>query len=172
MKTNSRGFTLIELLVVIAIIGLLSAVVLASLNVARAKARDARRMTDLAQLQTALELYYSTTGHYPITNGWVADCWLPTSNWIPDNGNYNWSASDISAQPHDPVDTCTWPFNGPGPSATYAYYGPDGKSYALITLLEECGPYDVQNANSTWSDGHLLYSYYNWFPCSYIVDTW
>ena len=58
-KATERGFTLIELLVVIAIIGLLSSVVLASLNTARKKGRDARRLADIAQLQVALELYSS-----------------------------------------------------------------------------------------------------------------
>ncbi len=57
LETN-RGFTLIELLVVIAIIGMLSSVVLASLNSAREKSRDARRIADLKQVQTALELYF------------------------------------------------------------------------------------------------------------------
>ena len=57
MKSH-KGFTLIELLVVIAIIGILSSVVLASLNSARKKGRDARRIADLKQLQLALELYY------------------------------------------------------------------------------------------------------------------
>ncbi len=65
--TRERGFTLIELLVVIAIIGLLSAVVLASLNSARAKGRDARRISDLKQLQLALELAYDAANpdEYP-----------------------------------------------------------------------------------------------------------
>lgn len=61
-----RGFTLIELLVVIAIIGLLSSVVLASLNSARLKAQDARRLADMHQVENALALYYSTNGKYPI----------------------------------------------------------------------------------------------------------
>ena len=56
-KINKKGFTLIELLVVIAIIGILASVVLASLNSARAKSRDARRIADVKQLQLALELY-------------------------------------------------------------------------------------------------------------------
>ncbi|MCX6731429.1 MAG: prepilin-type N-terminal cleavage/methylation domain-containing protein, partial [Candidatus Parcubacteria bacterium] len=64
-QENKKGFTLIELLVVISIIGLLSSIVLASLNSARAKARDAKRMSDLHQLQLALELYYNQYGQYP-----------------------------------------------------------------------------------------------------------
>jgi prepilin-type N-terminal cleavage/methylation domain-containing protein len=67
----SAGFTLIELLVVIAIIGILSSVVLASLNSARAKGRDARRMSDLHNIQLALELYYDKFGTYRVAGtGW------------------------------------------------------------------------------------------------------
>jgi len=64
MKQN-KGFTLIELLVVIAIIGILSSVVLASLNSAREKSRDAKRISDVKQLQLALELSYDTNNAYP-----------------------------------------------------------------------------------------------------------
>ncbi len=63
---RQKGFTLIELLVVIAIIGLLSTLAVVSLNTARSKARDARRTSDVRQLQTALEMYYNDTGTYPI----------------------------------------------------------------------------------------------------------
>ncbi|MBU6320955.1 MAG: prepilin-type N-terminal cleavage/methylation domain-containing protein [Patescibacteria group bacterium] len=65
LPQHNRGFTLIELLVVIAIIGLLSSIVLASLNTARSKSRDARRESDLQSIQTALELYYSDHNTYP-----------------------------------------------------------------------------------------------------------
>ena len=65
IKTNKKGFTLIELLVVIAIIGLLSTLAIVALNSARLKARDARRASDIKQLQTALELFYAENGAYP-----------------------------------------------------------------------------------------------------------
>jgi len=54
-----QAFTLIELLVVISIISLLSSIVLASLTEAKKKARDARRLQDMGQIQLALDLYYS-----------------------------------------------------------------------------------------------------------------
>src|SRR3990167_2418030 len=56
---KNRGFTLVELLVVIAIIGILASVVLVSLNNARQKARDARRIADIRQVSLALENYYN-----------------------------------------------------------------------------------------------------------------
>lgn len=65
---SKRGFTLIELLVVISIISLISSVVLASLNTARAKARDAEILSDIKTLATALELYYDDHGEYPAAN--------------------------------------------------------------------------------------------------------
>ncbi|MCX6794580.1 MAG: prepilin-type N-terminal cleavage/methylation domain-containing protein [Candidatus Falkowbacteria bacterium] len=66
MKNNKPGFTLIELLVVIAIIGLLSTLSILALNSARARARDAKRIADVKQIQTALEMYYNDTSDYPI----------------------------------------------------------------------------------------------------------
>ena len=64
-----KGFTLIELLVVIAIIGVLASIVLASLNSARRKSRDARRVTDIKQIQLALELYFDGEGNqYPLAS--------------------------------------------------------------------------------------------------------
>ena len=62
---NKKGFTLIELLVVIAIIGLLSTLAVVALGNARVKARDAKRLSDLKQVQTALELYYTDNSAYP-----------------------------------------------------------------------------------------------------------
>ncbi len=60
-----KAFTLIELLVVIAIIALLSTLSVVALGGARAKARDARRLSDIKQIQTALEMYLDSSGTYP-----------------------------------------------------------------------------------------------------------
>ena len=65
-KNYSKGFTLIELLVVIAIISLLSTSVMASLSSARSKARDSKRMQDMVQIRTALEMYYNDNNRYPL----------------------------------------------------------------------------------------------------------
>lgn len=64
-RNEQKGFTLIELLVVIAIIGLLASVVLLSLNSARAKSRDAKRLADVRQIASAMELYFNDSGAYP-----------------------------------------------------------------------------------------------------------
>ena len=62
-----RGFTLIELLVVIVIIGILATLATVALGSARMKARDARRISDVKQIQTALELFYNSANMYPTT---------------------------------------------------------------------------------------------------------
>jgi len=99
-----RGFTLIELLVVIAIIALLSSVVLASLNTARAKARDAKRKSDIEQLFTSVEMLYADTGVYPGSVGYVSNpnnhldsdlvpTYIPS---IPDSSDYMYYREDYT----------------------------------------------------------------------------
>ena len=102
-KRTNRGFTLIELLVVIAIIGILSSVVLASLNDARQKSRDAKRIADVKQLQLALELYFDSNGAYPTT----------TANLTPDF---------ISVLPTDPVGGADYPYSGLGATVCTDYH--------------------------------------------------
>jgi prepilin-type N-terminal cleavage/methylation domain-containing protein len=101
-RGKDKGFTLIELLVVISIISLLSSVVLSSLNIARMKARDAKRLQDIHQIQLALELYYNANGYYPTTGGtcgWYVsadiDCWPKFQTIL---------APYISMLPHDPTE--------------------------------------------------------------------
>lgn len=65
---KEKGFTLIELLVVVSIIGVLATLVVANLNSARGRARDAARKSDLKNLSTALRLYFNDRGVYPANN--------------------------------------------------------------------------------------------------------
>lgn len=58
MKFNKKGFTLIELLVVIAIIGILSSIVLASLNTARDKGANAAVKQNLNGVRSQAEIVY------------------------------------------------------------------------------------------------------------------
>jgi len=112
---NKKGFTLIELLIVIAIIGLLSTLAVVALGSARVKARDSKRLADLKQLQTALELYYTDQNAYPTGSGVslgdsthaclnstgfaAAGCASPYMGQIPvdpQSGNYTYTAASSS----------------------------------------------------------------------------
>lgn len=67
---SGAGFTLIELLVVIAIIGVLASVVLVSLNTSKLKSRDAKRLSDMQQIRSGLDIYYNLGNGYPSTANW------------------------------------------------------------------------------------------------------
>ena len=130
---QSRGFTLIELLVVIAIIGLLSSVILGSLNSARKKGRDARRLADLKQLQVALELYYSNNLAYPAlttVNTTKAGFDTALAGLV--------SEGDIGVVPDDPS----------GSSATYYYKTTTGGSYYCLGASLETTPLPVSSCNT------------------------
>ncbi|MCX6744746.1 MAG: type II secretion system protein [Candidatus Parcubacteria bacterium] len=70
IKDNKKqgGFSLVELLIVVAIIILLATISVIALNDQRAKARDARRISDIRQVRTALEFYHSDEDQYPVVD--------------------------------------------------------------------------------------------------------
>lgn len=116
MKKN-KGFTLIELLVVIAIIGILSSVVLASLNSARQKSRDAKRVADMKQLQLALELYYDANSSTYPTAATAGGTNIATALT-------GLASTYIATLPSDPS------------SSTYEYFSAAGATYCIGVDLE------------------------------------
>jgi prepilin-type N-terminal cleavage/methylation domain-containing protein len=132
--TNNKGFTLIELLVVVAIIGILATIILSSLSSARESARDAKRLSDVKTIQTALEMYANdNNGRYPL--GWAG------------SHTNSWSALEAALEttlPIDPLNTS----DGLNAEAArdgdyvYSYYTIDSsawcyrRAYMLVFNLE------------------------------------
>jgi prepilin-type N-terminal cleavage/methylation domain-containing protein len=111
-----KGFTLIEILIVVAIIGILASVVLVGLGPVQKQGRDARRVSDLRQVQNGLELYFNKNGSYP-----------PTSDWASLKTALTGAAIGVSNVPNDPRN-----------SSPYVYqYASNGSSYVLAAQLED-----------------------------------
>jgi prepilin-type N-terminal cleavage/methylation domain-containing protein len=151
-----KGFTLVELLVVIAIIGLLSTLAVVSLNNARQKAREARKMSDLKQISTAMELYYSENSSYPTVGaacdaggaGGVTVMAVETAaidamccgagNPLLDSSN-----TYLNTIPCDPIDT----------SPDIYYYEGSATTYCIAAQIDTTPTYFVCANGSCFNNG-------------------
>ena len=162
---HQRGFTLIELLVVIAIIGILSAVVLTSLNTARQKARNAQRLTAISEIRKALELYNIDHNAYPSTGG---SWWSTCSNFgshDPDDVIVGLVPTYMSSFPEDPytngVNSCCYIYRSDGTNYKFLAHScsdiPEADYPTLIDPRRDGGTdncaIDVINSAAAWAIG-------------------
>lgn len=134
------GFTLIELLVVIAIIGILASVVLASLNNARVKARDTKRVADINNIRLALEVYYDANNEYPNTIG----------DLVGSGGGQS-----LPSEPKDPLTDVSYryAYKGSAGAATAYHLGANMDQAATATTLDD-GDTDLNSATWTGAVGN------------------
>jgi prepilin-type N-terminal cleavage/methylation domain-containing protein len=129
-----RGFTLIELLVVIAIIGILSSVVLASLNTARNKGADAAIKSNLANARAEAELYYdSNSNSYNTGTAGVGAgvCASTGTNTIGDNVAAAGAAGSAATSCY--ASATAWAASAQMKTVTTQYYCVDSSGYASTT---------------------------------------
>jgi prepilin-type N-terminal cleavage/methylation domain-containing protein len=163
-KTKHSAFTLIELLVVIAIIALLATFSVIALGSARAKSRDAKRLADIKNTQTALDLYYNEYGVYP--TGVEGMDQTSTSYCLSDQGIATTCGEVIYAGslPTDPI-------NG----LNYSYVPISSQfSYTVIFTLDsgtggyEAGDYTATpNGIVSWACGDSVSFIYNGSSITY-----
>jgi prepilin-type N-terminal cleavage/methylation domain-containing protein len=122
MANKKKGFTLIEMLIVIAIVGILASLVLVGLGPVQKRGRDARRISDLRQIQNGLELYFSAKGGYPVEPSPVDMTKLGTT--------LAGAGIGVNSIPHDP----NW---REGATTGDYKYGSDGVTYRLGAVLED-----------------------------------
>jgi prepilin-type N-terminal cleavage/methylation domain-containing protein len=111
MKRNhldKYGFTLIELMIVVSLTIVMSTILVGNFFHSLASGKDAKRKSDIKEIQTALEQYYSACGNsYPVFAGGI----IPTAIFCP-----NPSIMINKAVPQDP--SVISPYYCPNPVAT------------------------------------------------------
>ncbi len=153
---REKGFTLIELLVVIAIVSLIASVVLAGMGTARAKARDARRISDIKAVVNALELYRAdNNGAYPATPTAGTACSDGTAAPYNCIGNVTELVTGryLPSLPADP----SWP----GTGSNYRY-GSNSTGYQIIIRTQNINPTSwcrpqITTPNSTYGNWGTSY---------------
>ena len=142
--SKNRGFTLVEMLVVIAIIAILTGIIMTNLVGSKAKSRDAKRASDLAQIQLAIEQFFDRCGQYPssldTSAGGVGIC--------PDdaNGSPITLGNFISVIPVDPSSGDAYDYVTNHDSISQNYLQPT--DYVLHTTFETTNSVSAQSVTT------------------------
>jgi general secretion pathway protein G len=145
------GFTLIELLIVVAVIGILAAVIFQNFSGIRDRARDGERKSDMAVIQSALEIYRSDIGNYPsqgsITTSGVLNCNVAFTGGSPPN-------TYLRSVPCDPLNTGQHRY-------FYNATGSNPSVYILVSCLENTddSEKDAGNDSAFCTGGTTNWSY-------------
>lgn len=149
-RKQQQGFTLIEILIVVAIIAILASVVLVGLGPTQRAGRDARRLSDLREVQTGLELYYNKCGYYPgvaVAAGTACGSWSAGNTW-DDMTTALKGTTDIgiSTIPQDPTAGHTY------------YYGTNaqGTGYLIAAQLEDINNGAFTNYTAPDASGYTV----------------
>jgi len=145
-KKNLRGFTFIELSLVILLAVALVSIVIWGFQSSRAKGRDSRRVSDLADLRTALQLYYIDEGVYPEQEQWCSLERAETDTEVEEEfipcSNFKTAMEPYLGQniPGDPL----YPKKEGAKIYSYRYKTIlDGEEYKIHADLETKEPYEV-----------------------------
>ena len=123
---KKHGFTLIEILIAVAIIAILTAIGIVSYNSVNKRARDAKRLGDMEQLRSSLEMYRSDFGYYPAVNPGSFDVASNLSTILTVDNTY------LPTIPTDPQSPHLYYYESTGQDPiTGKYYG-----YCLCARLE------------------------------------
>lgn len=152
-KEKNIGFTLIELLVVMAILGILIMVGFANFRSSQKRGRDAKRKSDLEQIQRALEMYHNDYGFYPLSDNGYIQIETTNFNWGEvlkdthlDSNNQEIGTVYMKELPSDPVA-----------NQTYCYLSADGSSYIIYAKLENTQDAMVLNPERTCAESNYNY---------------
>ena len=157
------GFTLVELLVVMAILGVLITVTLAAFRNSQSRGRDAQRKSDLKQISSSLELYYSDYAKYPDAgSGMIAGC--PSTSLV----SCTWGSGEFTdgtqiyfkAVPADPAGSLAYYYRivDPGTNQKYQLFAfiENTQDPDLISTNYSCGSetcnFSITSTNTTPSE--------------------